>query len=58
MTLDTPGLWAATAPNHPVPSTSDAASTLGIRSGVGSPGVLTSVPSASDGELKMRSPFA
>lgn len=38
---------AATAPNQPVPSTSDAASSDGISSGSGCPGVETSVPSAS-----------
>src|SRR5919206_3441233 len=38
---------AATAPNQPVPSTSEAASRLGIRSSGGRPGVATRVPSAS-----------
>src|SRR5256714_7481920 len=37
---------AATAPNQPVPSTSDAARKLGIRSSAGTSGVATSVPSA------------
>src|SRR3954447_10980819 len=38
--------WAATAANQPVPSTSEAASSDGISSGSGCPGVVTSVPSA------------
>ena len=38
---------AATAANQPVPSTSDAASSDGIRSASGCPGVATRVPSAS-----------
>src|SRR5690606_24436930 len=38
---------AATAPNHPVPSTSEAVSRLGTSSGSGGPGVATSAPSAS-----------
>jgi hypothetical protein len=37
---------AATAPNQPVPSTSEAASRLGIRSSAGISGVATRVPSA------------
>ena len=37
---------AATAANQPVPSTSDAASRDGIKSGSGMPGVATKVPSA------------
>jgi hypothetical protein len=37
---------AATAANQPVPSTSEAASRLGIRSAGGSSGVATRVPSA------------
>src|SRR5206468_11734314 len=39
--------WAASAANQPVPSTSDVVSRLGIRSSDGTPGVGTSVPSAS-----------
>src|SRR5688500_15490096 len=38
---------AATAANHPVPRTSDAASRCGIISASGCPGVATKVPSAS-----------
>ena len=38
---------AASAANQPVPSTSEAASRLGIRSSEGTPGVATRVPSAS-----------
>ena len=38
---------AATAANQPVPSTSEAAISDGIRSGSGMPGVATRVPSAS-----------
>src|SRR3954466_9793379 len=38
---------AASAANHPVPSTSDAARRLGIKSSDGMPGVATSVPAAS-----------
>src|SRR6478672_5453581 len=38
---------AATAPNQPVPSTSEAASRLGTRSSDGTSGVATKVPSAS-----------
>ena len=37
---------AATAPNQPVPSTSEAARKLGIRASEGSSGVATRVPSA------------
>src|SRR3954447_6287057 len=37
---------AAPAPNHPVPSTSEAASSDGMRSSLGCPGVATRVPSA------------
>ena len=39
--------FAASAANQPVPSTSDAAKRLGIKSSDGIPGVATSVPSAS-----------
>ena len=49
-------LAAATAANQPVPSTSEAASSEGIRSGAGMPGVATSVPSAS--VMRTRSAWA
>src|SRR5271165_1687007 len=39
--------FAASAANQPVPSTSETARRLGIRSSEGFPGVATSVPSAS-----------
>src|SRR5215217_6299824 len=36
--------WAATAPNQPVPSTSEAANRLGMRSSAGRSGVATGLP--------------
>src|SRR4051812_8456787 len=42
---------AATAANQPVPSTSEAARRLGIRSSAGTSGVATSVPSASGTQI-------
>src|SRR6266567_2182280 len=46
-TVDPGFTLAASAANQPVPRTSDAASRLGTRSSDGTPGVGTSVPSAS-----------